>query len=759
VNRLLSLVQRRRWSVVALWLLALVAAAPLALQLPGTLSAGGFTDPRSESAAGADTLREVFADDPDALVVVLHDAGGQVTDAVPDARSAIEEVPRVSSVSDTTEHPEWTSADGRTTILQVGFDADETTVQNSTPVLGDEVERALAGRDVEVDVTGAPALDYALNVNSQRDVERAELLPFPVLVVVLFLAFRSLVAMLVPVVLAGVTVVITNGIGTLVARSIDLSILFTNAVSMIGLAVAVDYSLFVVKRFREELHRGTPVAQAVQVSMRTAGHSVMFSGVAVVIALAALFTPRIMVFSSIALGGALVTLVALAVTATLLPAVLLLLGHRIDKGTLPTRPPAVHRREGRRPGSGLLRGAHSRPALAAALALVLFGALAWPVVTLTLRVPVASASILPPGEDARQGIERITSDLGLQDLFPVQVVLSADADDAASLLRATAAVNDAAAGDPRVVGAVGLSSAGLPAEVLDAVAAGQVDALPAPVRAAVEQFWADDDGRLVSRVVLTPRGDPDSAQTHELVTDLRAELDGLIGPDVDAAVTGATAGGVDFDRAVIRFGPVIVAGVLMVTLLMLTLAFRSLVLPLLAIAFNVLVVGSSMGVLSLLFQHGPGGSINSVTPVLLFAVTFGLSMDYMVIMIARIRELRLAGQSHREAVLGGVARTAGMVNSAALIMIAVFASFATADIEIVAQLGVGLAIAVALDAVVIRLFVLPATLLLIGPRVWGRRHRAGVHAGPPTPVPTPTPSPAAAERPVLVGAGGDGVQR
>jgi len=239
------------------------------------------------------------------------------------------------------------------------------------------------------------------------------------------------------------------------------------------------------------------------------------------------------------------------------------------------------------------------------------------------------------------------------------------------------------------------------------------------------------DGRTITQVVITPRDEPDSDATHQLVKDLRRDLPGLAAPGVDVDVAGATAQGVDFDNVVLHAAPVIVGVVALATFVILALAFGSLLLPLLALLFNGMVVGGSLGALTLIFQDGFGRSINSVTPLLLFAVMFGLSMDYMVIMISRIREARFGGLTHGEAVRHGLRQTAGLVNGAAVIMVAVFLSFLTAKISIVAELGTGLAIAVMLDALIIRLMVMPTTLLLIGPRVWGRTART--QAIPPLP--------------------------
>jgi putative drug exporter of the RND superfamily len=239
--------------------------------------------------------------------------------------------------------------------------------------------------------------------------------------------------------------------------------------------------------------------------------------------------------------------------------------------------------------------------------------------------------------------------------------------------------------------------------------------------------------------VVTPTADPDTTTAHRLVKDLRSEVSAVRGTGITAQLAGATATGSDFDNLVVRSLPLVVGVVAVLSLLILTFAFGSVPLPLLALAFNGMVVAASLGALALISADAQD-TINSVTPLMLFAVMFGLSMDYMVIMISRMRELHAEGLHHREAVIGGLSRTAGLVNGAAVIMVAVFASFSSAQISIVREIGISLAIAVVLDAVVIRRLVMPATLLLIGERVWGRRRQRTDAAGPPAPTPNSPPT-------------------
>ena len=719
MERLMNVVLSRPRAVLIAWVLILGAAVAFAMQLSGALKAGGFSDPRAEGAIAQQTLERAFDESPNTLLVVLTDETGHVSRQVDAAEAAIADF-APSQVTDYRAHPNWISSDGRTTFVQVGLTASNTDVQNMVPALEAKVGAGL-GAAAQVHVTGQPALDYTLNVRSKADAERAEMIAFPILIIVLLLVFRSVTAMAVPLVLAGTSLAIGSGVGYFIAQVTDLSILYSNIVSMIGLAVGIDYSLFVIRRFREELQVGADVDSAVRRAMSTAGRSVLFSGLAVVVALSALFIPRVMAFTSIALGGVVVTLVALVLSLTALPAALKLLGHRINWGSLRPRKP-------RDPAAGSSWAARQasllrRPALLLGGSLFVFLLLALPIGQLVLQSPVASTTVLPANDSARIGMDRINEDIGQRGLYPVEVVVSgAPGTTPATMLSAVDRVADVAKQHSAVHDVLALSTIGVPTAALSAQLSDPSAAvMSAPEKVVLGQLWSDRGGQLVSRVVITPAEGPDTTAAHQLVRDLRAELAGSAPAGVDIAVTGVTAQGVDFDNVVVRSIPIIVLFVALVTFLILMVAFRSLLLPLLALLFNAMVVCGSLGILTLVLQDALGRSINSVTPLLLFAVMFGLSMDYMVIMISRMREAYLAGRTHREAVFEGLRHTAAMVNGGAIIMVAVFASFGSAQISIVAEIGIGLAIAVILDAVVIRLIVMPATLLLIGPKVWGRR--------------------------------------
>ncbi|MFI6820579.1 MMPL family transporter [Micromonospora sp. NPDC050187] len=721
-------------TVIAIWVVLAAICVPLMIALTGALKAGGFDNPRGEAAAGQKVIERTFDEAPESLQVVLTKPDGDVTAELAEATRVAEETPHVASVQDYRQDPEWLSPDKHTTFLQLGFRVDKSTIQHEIDGLRERMTGAMRDRGVQVHVTGAQALDYDLSVQSEKDAITAEMIAFPLLIVVLLVVFRSVGAMLLPIVLAGLALVVASAIGYLITFATDLSTLYTNAVSLIGIAVAVDYSLFIIKRYRDELVAGDTYVPALRTAMRTAGHAVLFSGLAVVVALLALFIPRIMVFSSMAIAGVVVTLVALAMSMSLLPAALTVMGRRIN--WLSLKPRAARTGRG---GAGLLTRLQRRPALTLAVLVAIFGVMAWPMTDIRLQSPVASATILPEDADSRQGIERLQAALEFRNLFPVQVVVSApEGTSPATLLDAVRTVAGTVREQQRIDTVTDVTSIGLPAEAVTAAVSGQSAALPPEAKAGFDQLWGVDGDRLVSRVVVIPGSDPDSDAAHDLIHDLRDELPGAVPDGVRVQVAGATATGVDFDEILIDTLPAILIAVALITIALLARAFRSWLLPLLALALNALVVAASLGLLTAISQNWLGQRIDSTTPALVFAIMFGLSMDYMVIMISRMREHFVQHGDHHAAVTNGLRDTAGLVNGAALIMVAVFASFLVAKVSVVQQLGLGLGIAVALDAVVIRLLVMPAALNLIGPRVWGRvakRATDGQRTTDPEPVP------------------------
>lgn len=717
---------RRPRTVLIAWALLFVVGALFALRLDGVLSGGGFTNPRAEALLAQQTVEETFDEAPNQLVIVL-DADAPLTPSDVNQAADLATDAGAKTITTAFDQPDLGSADGRTMAVIAGFTQDSTAVQNIAPRL----QAALDDASIvaEAFVTGQPALDYQLNAHSKADALRAEIIVFPVLIVVLLFVFGSIVATLLPLLVAGSALMISLGFGTLATGVTDISNLYSNIVSMIGLAVAVDYSLFIIKRFREELAAGRSTPEAITVTMSTAGHSVLFSGIAVALALSALFVPRVMALTSIALGGVVVSLVALGITMLVLPAGLALLGARIDAGRIPVR----LRRRTNDAGPGIVRSRIRRPGIVGAAGVAALALAAIPILGLSLQSPVASATVLPTDDPARQGLELLERNVGQEGLFPVDAIVTFPAGtqpvDALDATATASAWIAGRSGAGTVLDAASFAPVGGSAAI--ALEAGET---PPQLR----RLWHSEDAEITVRLLATTAEGPDSVSAHALVGDIRAGLADQLPDGAHVAVTGATAQGLDFDETIIQSIPPIAAIVLTLTFLMLAFAWRSVILPALALVFNLLVVGASLGVLTLLQGWVSDDPLNSVTPVLLFAVMFGLSMDYMVIIMSRMRELYRAGMPFEQSVLQGAARTRTMINSAALIMIAVFLSFTTAQISIVREIGIGLAIAVALDAVIIRMLVMPSILRALGPRSFAGRTEK---AAPPTAADTGTPAP------------------
>ncbi|CAM4069710.1 MMPL family transporter [Janibacter anophelis] len=695
-------VARHPRMIIAAWVVFLVITAALATQLNAAVKAGGFNDADGQSSRGEAVSQEAFGDARSQLTVVLTSDTAIRPALVDEVATAVSAMDHVDGVVDGRVVPSLSSDSGRTQVLQVGIEGSNTTAQNLVPDLrqrtAEAVDDADASATVDSHVTGAAALDYDLNIQTKEDTLHAELIAGPLLIVILLLVYRAVGPVVVTLGVAGVCLAGTQGLGTLLAWSTDVSNLYITGASLIGLAVSVDYCLFVIARFKENLAHGMTVPDAVESATRTAGHAVRFGGLSVIAALCALFIPTNMVFGSIAAAGIIVTLIAIGVVATLVPALLTVLGERVFFVRLrgfSLEPPAGvdHPAPGSRRPAALRRPWLTILAITVPLLVAVV-----PLTGITLQVPVASASILPSEADSRLGIEALTEELDPRELFPTSVIFSGRDGESAAEVQGRATTEAETFAD--ITG------------VASTLAPGSPGAARSP--------WAltgDVGGVPYARVLVTSTGSPDSDEAHRMVESIRAATSG----DDAVLVSGATAQGSDFDTLVTSSIPWILGAVMVVSLVLLGVAFRSWQLPVLAIAMNSMVVGSAMGMLSFGWQSITGESINSVTPVVIFAIVFGLSMDYMVLMALRMREEWRAGLSHEEAIATGLRRTSGLVISAAIIMIGVFLSFMVAEVSIVRELGLGLAIAVALDALIVRPWLLPAALAVMGPGVWGPR--------------------------------------
>jgi RND superfamily putative drug exporter len=682
--------------MLALWAGVFVASvAAIALLLPSALTteATVTNDPESERGYAA-IRRHLPPSDEFVNEVVLARAPGRDVTSDAGARreierlaDAIEATGRTHNVTTyyETEDETMVSPDRDATVLTIGMgpDAEDGIVD----VIG-VVEEFDEG-PLEVEITGEFTADEDFLTLSNKDLKEGELFfGLPAALLVLLLVFGAVVASLVPILLAVVAIVFALALTALVGQVWEVSFFVVNMLSGMGLALGVDYALFIVSRYREERARGVEKVEAIALAGRNASRAVLFSGSAFVIALTGMLLVPDTILRSLAAGAVLVGITAVLAATTLLPAVLSVLGDRVDALRLPFARGA--------PGEGrfwsrVVRAVQRRPLVSLLAATALLVALALP--ALDLRTGSAGVRTLPDGYASKDGFNALEQEFGVGTVDSAQVVVEGELD------RATRN------GIDRLV------------ELLAAD----------PAFRAPEVIYAEDDR--LALVEAQVRGDSRDEAAVQALGRLREELVPLALPatGADVFVTGETAEIVEYRELMEQWLPVVFLFVLGLSFVLLTVAFRSIVVPAKAILLNLLSVGAAYGLIVLVFQKGVGNelfgfpqvdAIEAWLPLFLFSVLFGLSMDYHVFLLSRIRERYTRTGDSSEAVSYGVRTTARLITGAALIIIVVFAGFATGELVMFQQMGFGVAVALLLDATVIRSVLVPAAMELLGARNW-----------------------------------------
>jgi uncharacterized membrane protein YdfJ with MMPL/SSD domain len=520
------------------------------------------------------------------------------------------------------------------------------------------------------------------------------LLSLPVTLIILLVVFGALVAAGVPLLLALTAIIAAFGLVAIPTSIVPIDETVYELILLIGLAVGVDYSMFYLKREREERAAGRSPSAAVAAAAATSGRSVLISGLTVIVAMAGMFLAGIQGMSAFAMGTIIVVAVAMVGSLTVLPAILCTLGERVERGRVP-----FVRRLRRDDGEGRIWGAiveHvlRRPVLSVALAGGLLVALAIP--ALQLRTVDASPETFPKSLSVIKTYDQLQESFP-GDAIPANVVVKAENVRAPAVKAAIGALEQQALASDRLQGPIDV----------DVNNAGTVANIAIPI---------DGNGT-------------DGASNASLAV-LRDDLvPGTVGalPDVEVAVTGFTATSRDFSDKIKSVAPLVFGFVLLLAFLLMLFAFRSLVIAVKAIVLNLLSIGAAYGVMVLVFQHGWGkgllgfestAGVDSFLPIFMFVILFGLSMDYHVFILSRIREAYDRGMTTEQAVTHGIKTTAGVVTSAAFVMVCVFAVFATLKMLIFKQFGVGLAAAILIDATIVRAVLLPATMKLLGEWNW-----------------------------------------
>jgi RND superfamily putative drug exporter len=578
--------------------------------------------------------------------------------------------------------------DGHSVLVSVHIRSDS----GAGPV-EDALEK-LKGGAFQVGITGFHSTGYDFGKQSQTDLEKGELaFGLPAALIVLVLVFGAVFAGLVPVLMAILSIIVALGLVAVISLEFSLSVFIVNMLTGMGLALGIDYSLFVVSRYREERNLGLMKDEAIARSGATASRAVLFSGSTFVVALLGMFIVPTSIMRSLALGAILVGIVSVAAALTLLPALLSIAGDRVNSLPVPYlgrnlgRTDAAEGRFWRRIVDAVLR----RPALSLAVSVGAMLALAAPI--FGLHIGANGVSTLPSALPSKQGYVLLQRAFPVQNPEPVRII--------------------AIGGDPTVLrGNLVRLERRLAAE--GSFGRGRIQTAPP---------------RVVGLLTSPVRGDPVGGAAVAAVRDLRANVIPSIfeGSGAKVYVGGVTAENVDYFDAVTNPTPYVILFVLGLSFILLTVAFRSIVVALVSVLLNLLSVGAAYGLLTLIFLDGHGAGlfgfqhtpvIDAWVPLFLFSVLFGLSMDYQVFLMSRIKERYDVSGSTHDAVVGGVASTARIITGAALIIVVVFAGFAAGKLVMFQQMGFGVAIALLLDATVIRSVVLPSTLALLDRRSW-----------------------------------------
>ena len=699
--RVSSKLRRYRWAVFAAWLLLLVPAVYLAATESSNLTGGGFEVAGSQSLDVQRQLEDHYPDQgasPLALVAAPRaDASfDDMNAAVAHLEQLAATVPSVKIVP-TAGQPAPQPDRPYVITLQLDFDNTGATdvahqLRERVGIDGDMAGEYQDGR-VKLYVIGQGALGAAASEAIKSDVADAEKWNLPIVLIVLLAVFGSLAAAAVPLMLGICTVVVTMGMVFLLSTFTTMSVFVTSTVSMFGIAVAIDYSLFILMRFREELRAGRDPADAADAAMATSGLAVVLSGLTVIASVTGIYLINTPVLQSMATGAILAVAVAVLTSTTLTPAVLATFGRAAAKRSSylhwSRRPETSQSRFWTRWTGAVMR----RPWLSALGATVLLLTMAAPAFSMVLGNSMQRQ--FDPTHEIRGGVNAAAEALGAGALGPVRVLITFPDGDAAGPQNAP---------------------------VLDAVRQ-EMTGAPNIVSISPPAFSDDNNSALLSAVLSV---DPEDMAARDTIDWMRAELPGVAGEGTEIDVGGPTALIKDFDDRVSKTQPLVFLFVASIAFVMLLISIRSVVLAIKGVLMTVLSVAAAYGSLVVVFQWGwlealgfePLPSLDSTIPPLALAIAFGLSMDYEIFLLTRIRERFLQTNNTRDAVAYGVSTSARTITSAALIMIAVFIGFAFAGMPLVAQLGVACAVAIAVDATVVRLVLVPALMAMFDKWNW-----------------------------------------
>ncbi len=727
-----GLIYRWRWWVIGLWIAVVAVSLPLAATVDSVLNGGGYQVSHSESDKVSGAMTSPFGVSPSTVIVVLQSPHTPVSDPAYQREMALitAKVEHFSHVTSVVPGP--ISQDGRTTYLMVNFNQSSDQVQAHFPSFRQVIPTGRAATPAAIRLTGAAATYDEFTRLSTSEAELADVRVLPIALIILLVIFGTIVAACMPLMLAGVAVTVSLAGVYAAALHLSMNSIVTVLTTIFGLGLSIDYSLFMVRRFREELGKGYDVPDAIGRMVATSGEAILFSALTVIIGFMGMLFIGVQFMSSLGIGGAMVVFCAMLAALTLLPAVLAALGTRVNAGRITFLNRAsveqTHRQDSEQFWSRLAYFVMRYPIPIILACVAILMALGWPLFSIQLGLPTTTS--LPSSSPARQGLEILNAQFPATRQTPIFIIV--DTPNGSNMLSAVnltkmehltlwlvkehhvTSVNDLLS--PAIGAQPTLS---LP-QLVELYTTGQYKQNPE-----LTQLVAATTKNSMTLVTVFSNTRLDSQAGTGLIRDLRQNR--TQGQGLQIQVGGTQAESLDFTSQLYGNFPRTIIFILIATFVLLLLMFRSVLLPLKAVVVNVLSIGAAYGVLVIVFQWGAlqhvlgftsEGFVESPIPILMFCILFGLSMDYEVFLLSRVREEWLITSNNRIAVAHGLEMTGGMITSAALLLVIVAGAITFTSIITTKEIGLGLAVAVLVDATIIRTLLVPATMRLIGRWNW-----------------------------------------
>lgn len=687
---------RRPWITLGLWVMAIAVAGWISSQyLADALTTSADFTNTPEAVRAEELIEERFGEEGVTEILILSSEDTTVDDPAFEQAvravqgEAVDEAGEAVTFYDT-EDPSMVSEDQRTTLMPVTF-KDTRNIADYLPAVEGLIETT-DETGLSAQAFGPITIEEDFSTIAEEDLAQGETFGVLVALVVLVLVFGALVAGLIPIAMGIASIAVAIGLVALVGMAVDFSFFVTNMITMMGLAVGIDYSLFIVSRYREERFKGLEKIDAIGAAGSTASRAVFFSGMTVVLALIGMLLIPTTIFRSLGAGAIFVVVVAMLASLTLLPALLGLLGDRINSLSILRRKADLGSENSHRFWNAITRRVMARPVISLVLGagILLAAGLSY----FSIDTGFSGVSTLPADTGSRQAFETLSAEFSGGLNSPIEIVVDGDVESA------------------EVQGGIESLQASLASEDLFG---------PSQVR-------PDENGD-TALITAPVNADPQSEAATSSIELIRDDFvpQAFDGVDAEVLVGGDTAFNKDFFDLTDTYTPIVFIFVLGLSFLLLMVVFRSIVVPLKAIVMNLLSVGAAYGLIVLVFQEGVGAdlfgfqqveAIEAWLPLFLFSVLFGLSMDYHVFLLSRIRERFLETHDNTESVAYGLRTTGGLITGAAAIMVAVFAGFAAGNLVMLQQMGFGLAVAVFIDATLVRSVLVPASMKLLGDRNW-----------------------------------------